>query len=80
MRIFKKAKKPPEPKEVWIVGLKEERLASWQFIGLYDNEVDAIAKCSSVNHFVGPFIVNSYMGINETWMGAYYPNRNKIKT
>lgn len=47
---------------------------AWQFVGVFDNEKDAMEACLTPHFFVGPVVLNkSFSGINQPWPEAYCP-------
>jgi len=64
-------------RKVWIVGLHIDRTDAgtiWEFFGVFDNELAAVAACKSDSHFVAPAVMNRTLP-DETidWPGCYYP-------
>ena len=49
--------------------------APWELLGIFENESDAVSRCTNVFDFVAPAKLNeSLSGVKEEWPGTYYPN------
>ena len=60
---------------LWIVGKNLLRgNGSWEFVGVFDSEVKAVASCRTHQYFVGPVRLNeAFPDESCVWVGAYYP-------
>jgi hypothetical protein len=48
--------------------------ASSEFLGIFDSEEKAVARCTIPQHWVGPANLNEALPDEPTpWPGAYYP-------
>ena len=63
---------PIVPEKMFIVGKATDK--SWEFMGLFATEPEAVAACTTDQMFVGPTAVGECWP-DETieWPGAYYP-------
>lgn len=58
---------------LWLVGRINDA-SPWEVIGIFDNESQAVAACSTYSHFVGPLKLNETLPDERTsWPGCYYP-------
>ena len=59
----------------WIVGKKTGTLPDqWEFQGVFDSELKAVAACQTASYFVAPAILNEVIrDASEHWPGAYFP-------
>ena len=61
---------------LWIVGRQLTRIypVAWDFMGVYDNENDAIQACLTEDYFIGPAKLNMALPDEVTeWPGCWYP-------
>lgn len=50
---------------------------SWDMLGVFDKEEDAVAACTKLTNFVGPVEKNKRLADEITeWEGCYYPLDN----
>lgn len=49
-------------------------LSAWEMIGVFQHEQDAIAACTSSNHFYGPIVINQALpDTTMVWPSCKYP-------
>jgi len=60
-------------KHIFIVGRKDPEPRAWEFIGAFDIESDAVAACTTEDHWVAPVEMNKNCETGTSWPGGYYP-------
>jgi hypothetical protein len=59
---------------VYICGKVRDEAEHWEFFGVFTNEEDALALCTTPQHFVGPVILNQPLDDEpQVWPGAVFP-------
>lgn len=57
---------------VYVVG--KAYVGTWEVVGIFDTEEQAISKCVEENYFVGHVEINKDYGEERIlWPGGYYP-------
>lgn len=62
-------------KRVWVVGSLDDEYG-WALCGIFTEEKEAVKRCTSPNHFVGPVFLDELLGGTEEnveWPGVYFP-------
>lgn len=64
--------------KLWVV-IRVHQSDMWEFMGVYDTQAAAEARCTADNDMVGPCFLNDYVP-DETsdWPGAYYPTVKQL--
>jgi hypothetical protein len=59
---------------IWIVGLaKGDNGLEWEFCGAFTDEQVAVSHCTTKRHWVGPELLNRFIGESDAWPGAWFP-------
>lgn len=62
-------------KMLWVVGkVINYEAKAWEFIGVFEEESEAVKVCKTARYFIGPAELNVALP-DETvpWCGSYYP-------
>ena len=60
---------------LYIVGkINRDNYLEWEFMGIFEEESDAVQACHDDRHFVGPVELNEELPEEQkVWVGSYYP-------
>lgn len=70
--------KAPAPDTVWICGRTNGD--TWDFQGVFSDEIGAVGACRDADYFVAPALMNESLqhDTERKWPGAYFPLKSKV--
>ncbi len=61
--------------KLYVVGRQDlkDHVHAWEMVGIFDNEEKAVEACKTVDHFIGPLLLNENIEDGKDWPGVRWP-------